>query len=502
MKFLKEQRSWVGATVVCVSLIVAAVGVAQRQSNNAAVTAHDAKELSRVFRKVSDSALPSIVSIVARGKAPEISKNMQNPFGDKSPFGDLFQNDPRFRDFFENQRRFRRSPTRAKGSGFIIDPSGIILTNSHVVRDAEEVVVKLFDGREIVASVIGTDPRSDVAVIKIETEGDLQAVPLGDSQAMQIGDWVLAVGSPFGFDLSVTAGIISGKGRGPGINVSEDYLQTDAAINPGNSGGPLLNLQGEVIGINTAISTRSGGYDGIGFAIPSNMATWVADQLTEKGKVQRAFLGVSIQPTIPRGLAKRLGIPLGQGALVTAVVPDSAAAKADLKPGDLILKLDGNVVHGLRGLRVITEKLEFGKSYDMLIIRDGERMTVSFTAEEMTENIAQLVPEDSDADSETPQDEPGEFDDLGIETQQLTPRLAQRLGLKDVKGVVVTAVEPNSPAERAELQAGHVIQKVGTTKITSVDEFRAALDAESSENGILLLVRSQAGARFIVIETP
>ena len=438
MKLFQEHKKWLGTLAVGVCLVGAAVGMAQRESNGPrpAVIASNAQELSHVFRGVADAAMPSIVSITTRGKAVQLTNQFGRPFEEDSPFGDLFRDNPQFREFFKRQPRGQTPRQSGKGSGFIIDPSGIVLTNSHVVRNSDEVVVKLYDGREYEAEVIGMDSRSDVAVVRINAEEELQAVPLGDSDLMYTGDWVLAVGSPFGFDLSVTAGIISGKGRGPGINKSEDYLQTDAAINPGNSGGPLLNLNGEVIGINTAISTRSGGYDGIGFAIPANMAKWVADQLIANGEVKRAYLGVQIQP-LDRKVAKRFGTQPGHGALVTDIIEDSPAQKAELQNGDVILKLAGQDVAGTRGLVVITEKLEVGKSYDLEIVRDGEPMTLSIMPEEMPHNFGGKSEDEPKSDE--PADEERNYNDLGIETQTLTPKLAEKFGVEGAEGVVVTA---------------------------------------------------------------
>ena len=272
MRIHPVHRNWIVAVLAALLLVGAAVGMAQRESGRGAAvnTAADEHELSSVFRHITKQALPSVVSIETIGKAVEVTRS---PFFDeRSPFRRFFENDPQLREFFEELPRQQLPPSHGMGSGFIIDPSGIILTNNHVVRNAERVKVKLQDGREFVATDVKTDPRSDVAIVRIEADRPLPVLPLGNSDRIEIGDWVLAVGSPFGLQGTVTAGIISAKGRGPGIASREDFLQTDAAINPGNSGGPLLNLNGEAIGINTAISTRSGGYDGIGFAIPINMA--------------------------------------------------------------------------------------------------------------------------------------------------------------------------------------------------------------------------------------
>ena len=283
-----RNRLLVWACGIC--LLGAAAVVAQRRPVSQAPVARNAQELSHVFRSVAGAATPSVVSIESRGKPIRVRSNF--PFGDNDLFREFFRNDPRFREFQNQTPAERELPAPVgRGSGFIIDESGVIVTNSHVVEGAEHVKVRLHDGREFIATDIKQDPRSDIAILHIDApRGLLKPVRFGNSDQMQVGDWVLAVGSPFGYDLSVTAGIISAKGRGPKINEREDYLQTDAAINPGNSGGPLLNLNGEVIGINTAISSRNGSYNGIGFAVPINMAQWVIQQLVAEGKVSRAYL--------------------------------------------------------------------------------------------------------------------------------------------------------------------------------------------------------------------
>ncbi|MEM9704275.1 MAG: trypsin-like peptidase domain-containing protein, partial [Planctomycetota bacterium] len=324
------------------------------RSEAARAAVADARGLSAAFRDVADAVLPAIVSIEAEGAARRVSigdGEIPEEFFRNSPFGD----DPRFRELFRRRQRGGTRmipPRRSKGSGFVIDArEGIVLTNSHVVADADEVTVRLHDGRELVAEEVLTDPRTDVAVVRIEPDG-LTEVPLGDSDSARIGDWVLAFGSPFGLDMSVTAGIVSAKGRGPGINDREDYIQTDAAVNPGNSGGPLVDLSGRVVGINTAISSRSGGYDGIAFAIPVRMAKWVADQLVDSGEVKRAYLGVAIQD-IDGDLADEFGIEVPRGAIVTKIFDGSPAANAGLKVGDVIVRLNGREVTGPKKLQVV-----------------------------------------------------------------------------------------------------------------------------------------------------
>ncbi|QDU06119.1 putative periplasmic serine endoprotease DegP-like precursor [Gimesia chilikensis] len=444
--------------------------------------------------------MPSIVSIETVSKTSQVADQQMLPFGDDSPFKDLFQNDPRFKDMLkQHQNQPRRAPRKmGTGSGFIINKSGLIMTNSHVVNGADVVKVTLNDGREFTASDIKTDPRSDVAVIKIDAP-DLVAIPLGDSSKMEIGDWVLAIGNPFGIGMSVTNGIISAKSRGPGINDREDYLQTDAAINPGNSGGPLLNLRGEVIGINTAISSRSGGYDGVGFAIPVNMARWVSGQLIDHGMVKRSFLGVGIQP-ISNDLSKSFDIKVGQGAIITQVMEDSPADKADLKTGDIILNFAGKDVSGPRNLQGIVEQLSVGKSYTMELLRDGKRVHKQVTMQEMPKSFS-VAKNESPLEDSSKGKQKTSVNDLKIEVQPLTKELANQLGYSDdVNGVVITSVEPGSAAEEAGLMKGMIIEKIGTTEVTTMDQFNLGLKEAKEKDRVLLLVRNHSGARFVVVQ--
>ena len=303
--------------------------------------------------------LPSVVMVLnmpAEAKATVEQKRTPDddseemPFGFQgTPFGDLFKNNPDLRRYFREfpHGRSPESPghgTVGAGSGVIVDPSGVILTNNHVVAGGGQIMVRLHDGREFKAFDIKTDPKTDLALMRIKGAGRCPAAKLGDSKQVEVGDWVLALGEPFGLEGTVTAGIVSAKGRGSGINDREDFIQTDAAINPGNSGGPLVNLDGEVIGINTAISSSSGGYQGVGFAIPINLAKWVGEELVKYGTVHRAYLGVMIQP-VSQSLAEQFNVKVNQGVLVTQVQAQSPAAKAGVKAGDIILDFAGQAGH-------------------------------------------------------------------------------------------------------------------------------------------------------------
>lgn len=509
MRFLKRNGHWIVALLGIVSLAYSAGLMQARLPGLPGATAADphavaeARELSTAFRDAARLALPAIVSIETKGKTAQVSGQDVNPedMFEGSPFGELFKRDPGMKDLFRRGGPQRRMPTHGMGSGFIVDPSGIILTANHVVADADTVKVKLHDGREFVATEVKTDPRTDVAIVRIKADGKLPSVRMGNSDATEIGDWVLAIGSPFGLDATVTAGIISAKGRGPRITEREDFIQTDAAINPGNSGGPLINLNGEVIGINTAISTRSGGYDGVGFAVPINLAHWVSDQLIERGTVTRAYLGVAIQP-VDSELSKQLGVPVGKGALVTDVRPDTPAAAAKLEAGDLILKFNGKDIHGPRDLQGVVERLKTGSKYPMQIVRDGKEMTLEVTAKEMPKDFSlaseTLVPNRNKSTPESPKAD--SYPDLGIEVEAAKSEVLQKLGYQgEVEGVLVTEVKPDGPADSAGLREGMLIAKVGTHKVKSPADFKEALKSVSLEKGILVLVRTPRGGSHVVI---
>ena len=485
-----------------------------------------ANALSEAFRASAERVVPAVVAIQNESKPRmvrrEVNPRGQNPRGEtprgQAPrgsrpqlpegFGEL---DPLFKRFFDDvpgldSRGFGEGfdfeqipsiPRQSAGSGVIIDPSGIILTNNHVVAGGGKITVKLHDGREYVATDVKTDPNTDVAVIRIKANGSLPYAELGDSDKMQIGDWVLALGQPFGLQDTVTAGIISAKDRGIGMMRHEEFLQTDAAINPGNSGGPLVNLRGQVIGVNTAISSRSGGFEGIGFAVPVNVARWVADQLVKDGKVQRAYLGVGIQP-LDQDLADQLGVATPGGALVTDVQPDSPAAAAGLKAQDVITSFNGTPIASHRQLSAVVGRTPIGKSVPVVVYRDGKEVKLNVTVREAPANYG--VPVDDETEPEQ-QAEGQKFDKLGLEVAPLTRDVAQQLGLKDASGVVITGVEPGSAAEREGLEASMAIVQVGRQNVKSVEEFEAAIAKGSLDKGILILVKSAEGSRYVVLKS-
>ncbi len=477
-----------------------------------------ANVLSSAFRASAERVMPAVVAIQNESK-PRMVKREANPRGGQpnqprgaQPFGgrqlpkEFGELDPFLKKFFEGTpgiegfdgfEQMPRMPQQSSGSGVIIDPAGIILTNNHVVAGGGKITVKLHDGREFVATEVKTDPNTDVAVIRIKANGSLPFAELGDSDKMQIGDWVLALGQPFGLQDTVTAGIVSAKDRGIGMMRHEEFIQTDAAVNPGNSGGPLVNLQGQVIGINTAISSHSGGFEGIGFAVPVNVAKWVSDQLVKDGKVQRAYLGVGIQP-VDQDLADQLGVSTPGGALITDVQPDSPAATAGLKSQDVITSFNGTPIASHRQLSAVVGRTPVGKSVPVVVSRDGKETKLTVTVREAPANYG--VRADEAAEGEQPA-EGKQFDKLGLEVAPLTLDVAKQLGLKDAAGVVITGVEQGSVAERAGLEASMAIVQVGRENVKSVEEFEAAIVKGSLDKGILVLVKSAEGSRFVVLKS-
>lgn len=504
MRRLSQSTAWIVGIVGIVCLTVSLLDVLPRRAVTAAPTAADARQLSAIFREISQQALPSIVAIETTGKAATM--NGLDLDDEDNPLNELFRNNPQFRDFFRERPRQREAPrTRGMGSGFVIDAAGIILTNSHVVRGADEVKVRTHDGRDYVATDVKTDENSDIAVLRIKDAKGLKALRLGDSDSAEIGDWVLAVGNPFDVGMTVTAGIISAKSRGLGIARREDFLQTDAAINPGNSGGPLLNLNGEVIGINTAISSRSGGSEGIGFAIPVNMVKWISEQLVANGKVRRAYLGIQIQPLTSK-LARTFNLQGVDGALITRVSKESPAAEAKLQEDDVILELDGKKVLNTQMLQLIVERLEPGKTYKALIVRDGQRLQIPVTVREMPEgflaggNRPNL--NGGRGRGEKPQPKEESYNQLGLQVKELTADVAKELGFDETpSGVVVTRVDPIGPAYEAGVTVGLVIEKVGGKRIASMKEFDEALKAASLKDGVRLLVSSPTGKQSVVVQS-
>jgi serine protease Do len=408
----------------------------------------------------------------------------EGPFGQEGPMRD-------FRDFFD--KFFGEMPksfkTRSLGSGFIIDPSGLVVTNNHVVEGAEKIKVILIGGREFKATIKGRDPKTDLALIQIvNPPSDLQALNFGDSEAIRVGDWVLAVGNPFGLGHTVTQGIISAKGRVIGAGPYDNFLQTDASINPGNSGGPLINLQGEVVGINTAILASG---QGIGFATPSNTAKFVIPQLKAKGKVIRGMIGVQVQAVTPE-LAKTFHMPEAKGALVAEVNPGSPADKAGIKRGDIIVEFNEHPIHEMNELPRLVADTPPGTKATLKVLREGKEMTMGITVTEMTEEKTAAAKEEG-AGKEAP---------LGLKAQSLDPELARRFRLRDNKGVVVTRVEPGSPAAEAGIRQGDLVLEIDGSVIGSMKDYSAAISKLKKESVARFLVKRQGRTLYLTVEVP
>ncbi len=435
--------------------------------------------LSDALAEVSEVVRPAVVNISTTTMIP----------AEENPFGDMF-NDPFFRRFFGDQFNHpglnRKQKSSALGSGVIVSDKGYILTNSHMVKGADEIKIVLYDKREFKGTIVGTDAKTDLAVVKIDAR-DLPTVKIGSSSALKTGDVVLAIGNPFGLNQTITMGIVSAVGRSHiGLADFEDFIQTDAAINPGNSGGALVNTNGELIGINTAIFSTSGGYMGIGFAIPSDMATSVMDSILKHGKVIRGWLGVSIQDLSP-DLAKSFNITEQTGALVSGVMEGSPADKAGLKRGDLILELDGKTVADSTSLRNMVSALSPGTKIGIKIMRDGKQQSLTATLGELKEKAAVKKTEYKNVLN-------------GITVQDLTASLRDKLELPEsMSGVVVTDVAPDSPSHGL-LQADDVIQEVNRRNIKNTQEYEQAVSKIGEKDGVLLLVYRRGGSIYLTIK--
>ncbi|MBL9000722.1 MAG: Do family serine endopeptidase [Phycisphaerae bacterium] len=480
------------AALLALTLAIAAggpVGLASA-GEDAAARAKDAAaidvatSLSAAFRSAAARIDPSVVSIMVTKKAespmmvggPELPEEFKRFFGGRLP-GAQLPSQPR-----------SMPKARGEGSGVIVSDDGRILTNNHVIHDAETITVKLSDGRELPAALTGADPETDLAVIKIEASG-LTAARIGSSDALQPGDWVVAVGSPFGLDHTVTAGVVSAKSRADvGLNTFEDFIQTDAAINPGNSGGPLINLRGEVVGINSAIRSAGGGNNGIGFAIPSSTFVRVMDSLIASGKVERGYLGVSTQ-ALTADLATSLNADNPRGALVAEVVPDAPADKAGLRSGDIITAVNGRTVGSSRELVNTVGGLSPGEEAAITILRDGKPTTV-------TVNLGTRPTKGATAPATDPS-----TPTLGLSLQKMNDDLAKQLGMKDARGVLIAEVEDGSPAAEAGLESGHVILQAGGKDVENPADVAAAAKAAKDGKGLLLKVRHQNTTRFVVVKT-
>jgi len=449
------------------------------------------RQTSKAFASVAKKVSPSVVFI----KVESVKKNIpitpfQSPFGDdffKRFFGESFPNFP------QQQEPPTGKQVVAQGSGFVFSSKkslltnkSYILTNNHVVESADKIHITFQDGKEFDAKIVGTDPKSDIAVLEIN-DSSHPVLPMGSSSNLEVGEWVIAVGNPFGLSHTLTVGVVSAKGRtGLGINDYEDFIQTDAAINPGNSGGPLLNLDGEVVGINTAIFSRSGGYMGVGFAIPVDLVNNIAKQLIDKGEVTRGYLGIVIQAMTPE-LSKSFNLDVSKGILVSQVSENSPAAKGGLKVGDVIMRYQGKEVSEVGDFRNRVAQTSPGSKASLAIIRNGKRKLVTIKIGNL-----EKAPITTKSSIQT-------ADKLGLVVQTITPELAKQFNVKTGEGVVISDVKRGSLAAMAGIRAGAVILQINRKPINSAAQFKQAIGKSRSKKQVLLLVRDNERSRYVVL---
>ncbi len=475
--------------VAMLALLAPTLGAAQSDSNGRNLTAQSRKEQPVALPSLAplvERVLPAVVNVSAQLSEAAAQSDQSTEEGDESSPFDQFM-----RRFFQNRGlpQLHRH-VMALGSGFIIDPNGYIVTNNHVVGNATKITVILQDNSRHPAKIVGRDDKTDLALLKIEAKAKLPFVSWGDSDNAKVGDWVMAVGNPFGLGGTVTAGIISALGRNINEGPYDDFIQIDAPINRGNSGGPTFNLSGEVIGINTAIYSPSGGSVGIGFAVPSNTAKSVIAQLKEKGHVTRGWLGVAIQGITP-DIAKGLGLNPEQpnGALVASVTPNSPAAKAGIKQGDVIVEAGGHAIKSVHDLPRLVAASPIGHKLDVKILRNGKETNLAATIAEMPANLGQLAGGPSTEEEATA---------LGLQLSALTPELRSKFSIpKDVEGVVVTKVASDSPAGALGMQPGDVIVSVDQKPAHTPAQAAKELKQAAAKGNVLLLLNRHGQSQFV-----
>lgn len=473
-------------TIIAVALVSMVFGLAlasrfdlmgKPSASNIAIP----QTLPTSFASLAQAVSPAVVNISAvrtiKGGG-RVFRHFMRPFGKDDPFRDFFEK------FFGDEFPDRDLKQRSLGSGFIIDEAGYIITNNHVIESADQIKVRLADEREFSAEIIGRDSKTDLALIKINPIDGLPSLTLGDSDALSVGDWVVAIGNPFGLNHTVTAGIVSAKGRVIGSGPYDDFIQTDASINPGNSGGPLLNVKGEVVGINTAIVATG---QGIGFAIPSNMAREIIPQLKEKRRVVRGWLGVAIQKMTPE-LARSFGLKEEGGALVSDVIAGSPAAEAGIKRGDVIIEFDGKKIGEMSDLPRIVANTPIGGKVDIKVLRDGKERV-------LTAKIAEMKEEEKLQIAKTNLGEK-----IGLRVQEITSTVAEQLGLEDETGVIIVDVASGSLAEDAGFSRGDIIKEINRKSIKNLSDYQAAMDEAVKKNTALFLIKREGQTLYLTID--
>jgi serine protease Do len=441
----------------------------------------DTRSIPLNFSELSEMASPAVVNIrtvkTTKGGGPVFRHFQRSPWGKDHPFNEFFEK------FFgeDFQREFKQ---RSLGSGFIIDIDGYIVTNNHVVEDADQIMVKLKNGEEFEAEIVGRDANTDIALIKLKSATELPFVELGDSDALKVGEWVVAIGNPFGLEHTVTAGIVSAKGRVIGSGPYDDFIQTDASINPGNSGGPLLDMEGKVVGINTAIVATG---QGIGFAIPMNLAKGIIEQLRSEGEVTRGWLGVAIQD-LTEELAEYYGVKGQKGVLITEVFPGDPADEAGIKSKDIIIEVNGKKVTTSRELSRTIADIGVGEKAKILVLRDGKKKNfrVKIAKREESKILSRTSPREQE-------------DELGIRVTNLTSEIARRFNIPDEGGVIVVDVESGSKGSEAGIRVGDMIKEINHEAIQSVDDYVAVLGRINTGETINFFIQRR-NAGFLVVK--
>ncbi|OQY58029.1 MAG: peptidase [Desulfobacteraceae bacterium 4572_88] len=468
MKFIHNVKKWDTMTL----MMLMAFGIL--------LTTAEARMIPENFSGLAEKVSPTVVNIrtvkIIKGGG-RVFRHFSRPFGEKDPFQDFFNK------YFNNDEQQRDFKQRSLGSGFIIDKEGYIVTNNHVIEDADEIQVKLNNGDEYDAEIVGRDPNTDIALIRVKSAKNLPHVELGDSEAMKVGQWVIAIGSPFGLEQTVTAGIVSAKGRVIGSGPYDDFIQTDASINPGNSGGPLLNMEGEVIGINTAIIASG---QGIGFAVPINLAKGIFEQLRTHGEVTRGWLGVAIQD-LSGELAEYYGSESKEGVLVTEVFEGDPANEAGIEAKDIIIEVNGEKIKTSRDLTRIIANIGVGEKAAVKVLRDGNAKTFKVRiAKREDEKLASKGPKK------------GQEDELGIRVSGLTSETASRFNVPEADGVIVVNVESDSKGMKAGIQQGDIIKEINHKAIKTVDDYAEAVNAVKEGDPIRMFIRRMSSGFMII----
>ena len=436
------------------------------------------------FVEIAKKINPAVVNISTEKMVKGADNIFRHYFGPGSPSPRDFFGDDFFDRFFGEQPE-KEHKEKSLGSGFIISKDGYILTNNHVVEGADKIKIRLGNEKDYVAKIIGKDEKTDLALVKVETKENLPFVTLGDSDSLEVGEWVMAIGNPFGLEHTVTVGVVSAKGRVIGAGPYDNFIQTDASINPGNSGGPLVNTKGEVIGIDTAIVAQA---NGIGFAIPSNMAKEILPQLKEKGRVVRGWIGIMIQKVTPE-LAQSFGLAEGRGALVAQVQEGSPAAKAGIKKGDIIVKFDGKDIKEMDELPRMVAGTPIRKKTSIVIFREGKEINVTVTIGEMPET-------EKEATLSTNKTE----NNIGLTVKDITPELANKLGLAEKEGVIVSSVEPGGPAEDVGIMKGDIIKEVNRKQVKNVREYSEAIAKVKPGENVLFFIKRGDDSLYVVLK--